>query len=97
MASGLEAAGTKGIGKEFSHWIPNRFGGARSLWNGNYVTTAEHALSDPYRYRFMSREWKAENPLPNQFIQQWERIPNVYKGAAAGGSIGASSIINNRD
>lgn len=89
-AAGLEAAGGKGAGKEFSHWIPNRMGGPRSAWNGNYVPTATHALSDPYRYRFMSRVWKAENPMPNQAWQQWTRIPNVYKGAAAGGAAGVA-------
>lgn len=89
-AAGLEAAGAKGAGKEFSHWVPNRMGGPRSPWNGNYVSTAEHALSDPYRYRFMPRSWKAENPLPNMASQQWVRIPNVYKGAAAGGAAGAA-------
>jgi RHS repeat-associated protein len=89
-AAGLEAAGTRGVGKEFSHWIPNRMGGPRSLWNGNYVSTAEHALSDPYRYRFMPKAWKAENPMPDMAWQQWFRIPNVYKGAAAGGAAGAA-------
>ncbi len=84
-AAGLEAAGTKGAGREFSHWIPNRMGGPRSLWNGNYVSAEEHALSDPYRYRFMPRSWKADNPMPNAASQQWTRLPNVYKGAAAGG------------
>jgi RHS repeat-associated protein len=87
-AAGWEAAGTRGVGKEFSHWIPSRMGGPRSLWNGNYVSTAEHALSDPYRYRFMSRIWKAENPMPNIASQQWTRIPKVYKGIAAGGAAG---------
>jgi RHS repeat-associated protein len=35
-AAGLEAAGARAgeAGYEFSHWIPNRFGGPRSLWNG---------------------------------------------------------------
>lgn len=93
-AAGLEAAGAKGAGKEFSHWIPNRMGGPRSVWNGNYVSTAEHALSDPYRYRFMPRAWKEANPMPNQAAQQWERIPNVYKGGAAGAAAGAAGAAN---
>ena len=87
-AAGWEAAGAKGAGKEFSHWIPNRMGGPRSKWNGNYVSAAEHALSDPYRYQFMPKAWKAENPMPNMALQQWNRIPNVYKGAAAGSAYG---------
>lgn len=90
LAGGLKAAGTKGAGKEFSHWIPNRMGGPRSTWNGNYVPTATHALSDPYRYRFMPRSWKAQNPMPNPAWQQWTRIPNAYKGGATGGAYGAA-------
>jgi RHS repeat-associated protein len=88
LVGGLEAAGAKGAGMEFSHWIPTRMGGPRSLWNGNFVTTATHALSDPFRYRFMPRAWKALNPMPAVLEQQWVRIPNVYKGGAAGAAYG---------
>ena len=90
LAGGLKAAGAKGAGKEFSHWIPNRMGGPRSTWNGNFVPRETHALSDPFRYRFMPKSWKAQNPLPNQASQQWTRIPNVYKGGAAGAAYGAA-------
>jgi RHS repeat-associated protein len=90
IAGGIRAAGAKGAGQEFSHWIPNRMGGPRSLSNGNYVPTRVHALSDPYRYRFMPRAWKATNPLPSRLNQQWVRIPNVYKGGGAGGAYGAA-------
>ncbi len=38
-AAGARAAGARGAGMEFSHWIPKLFGGPRSIWNGNYVTT----------------------------------------------------------
>jgi RHS repeat-associated protein len=92
---GLKAAGAKGAGMEFSHWIPNRFGGARSLWNGNYVTTVEHALSDPYRYRFMPRAWKLHNPLPSIIEQQWNRIPYAWKGTAAGAIYSSGSAAQN--
>lgn len=91
---GLRAAGAKGAGMEFSHWIPKRLGGPRSMLNGNYVTIAEHALSDPYRYRFMPRFWKSLNPMPNAAIQQWARIPTVYKGVAVGAGIGSFSMMN---
>ncbi|MGI9302296.1 MAG: RHS repeat-associated core domain-containing protein [Gammaproteobacteria bacterium] len=87
---GIRAAGARGAGMEFSHWIPARIGGPRTIANGNYVTTATHALSDPFRYRFMSRAWKASNPMPNRLNQQWVRLPDVYKGAAAGGSYGTA-------
>ena len=91
-AGGVKAAGGKAVGKEFSHWIPNRMGGPRTIMNGNFVSTEVHALSDPYRYRFMSRAWKAANPMPNQAMQQWVRLPSVYKGAGAGGAYGAAGL-----
>ena len=92
FAGGVKAAGGKAVGKEFSHWIPNRMGGPRTIMNGNFVSTEVHALSDPYRYRFMSRAWKAANPMPNQAMQQWVRLPSVYKGAGAGGAYGAAGL-----
>lgn len=96
-AGGVRAAGTRGAGLEFSHWIPNRWGGPRSIWNGNYVPTRTHALSDPYRYRFMPRSWKAENPMPGRMAQQWVRLPNVYKGAGAGTAWGGAGKLINSD
>ena len=89
-AIGWRAAGQKAVGKEFSHWIPNRMGGPRSKWNGNFVPKVTHALSDPFRYRFMPRSWKATNPMPNVISQQWTRIPYVYKGAAIGAAYGTA-------
>jgi len=89
VAGGTRAAGARGAGKEFSHWIPDRMGGPRSIMNGNYVSVETHALSDPFRYRFMARNWKAANPMPNRASQQWTRFPNVYKGAGAGVAYGA--------
>jgi len=96
-AVGAEAAeanaGKEGF--EFSHWIPDRWGGPRSVWNGNYVSTAEHALNDPFRYRFMDPAWKALNPMNPAWQQQWNRIPLLLKGAGAGaGAAGASAALN---
>ena len=103
VAGGIRAAGTKAVGKEFSHWIPDRilkktgsdfvrntFG--KSIFNGNYVTESAHALSDPLRNRFMSSAWKKLNPLHNPLMRQWERIPNLYKGALAGFSYSMASM-----
>jgi hypothetical protein len=87
---GLEAAGTRGAGIEFSHWIPARMGGPRGILNGNFVPRSVHALSDPFRYRFMPRPWKAANPMPSVVNQQFTRIPTVLRGAAAG-SAGAAN------
>lgn len=100
-AGGLRAAGSKAAGKEFSHWIPDRYlkrtgsdflrnSFGRSPLNGNYVSKVEHALSDPKAYRFMPRAWKEANPMPNRVIQQWNRIPKVYKGTAAGAVVGSA-------
>ncbi len=86
-AGGLRAAGTKGVGKEFSHWIPNRMGGPRSLWNGNYVSAARHHLHDPYRYV------KGGGPKWHPIRQQWDRIPKVYKGGMLGAGVGLSQTI----
>jgi len=72
-------------------------GGPRSNWNGNFVDKVVHALSDPYRYRFMPKAWKAENPMPNMLWQQWTRIPNVYKGAGAGAAAGSAGAAMNGD
>ena len=92
-AAGADAAGANAgrEGFEFSHWIPNRWGGPRSLWNGNYVGIAEHAVNDPSRYRFMSPAWKALNPMNPAWKQQLNRIPLLFKGAGAGGAAGALS------
>jgi len=34
---------------EFSHWIPDRWGGPRSVFNGNYVSQKFAYLTDFYR------------------------------------------------
>jgi RHS repeat-associated protein len=88
---------------EYSHWIPARAlqGGRGGLLdkvtraarlNGNNVSKAEHALSDPWRYRFMPQAWKKANPLPNAFEQQLHRLPRFPLGmaAAAAGGYGSS-------
>jgi RHS repeat-associated protein len=93
VAGGIRAAGTRGLGREFSHWIPNRFGGPRSIWNGNYVSPARHYYHDPFRY---PAGWRDLGPKWNPALQQLDRIPNVYKGAAAGGAYGgAGKAVNN--
>lgn len=94
VAGGVRSAGVAGKGFEFSHAIPKRWGGPRTIWNGNYVTVAEHALSDPYRYRFMPRAWKAENPLPSFLNQMWHRTPATWKGSALGAAAGAAGLSN---
>ena len=90
---GAQTAGTAGRGLEFSHWVPARAGGPVSIWNGNYVPIATHALSDPSRYRFMSKAWKAENPMPNALWQQWTRTPDVYKGVGAATAVSGAAHV----
>lgn len=104
FVNGVRAAGVKAAGLEFSHWIParylknkpnwlkNTFG--RSIFNGNYVTPRFHALSDPYRYRFMPRIWKGANPMLPLAFQQAMRIPFLYSGGAAGAAWGGVGIWN---
>jgi RHS repeat-associated protein len=94
-AAGLKGTVTKGSGKEFSHWIANRMGGPRSLWNGNNVSKEYHALSDPIRHQFMDPSWKKLNPMPHPVIQQWMRVPQVYKGTLGGRAIEWVNSANN--
>lgn len=88
VAGGIKAAGVKGAGKEFSHWIPNRMGGPRSIWNGNYVSPARHYLHDPFRY---PPGWKQLGDKLNPILQQLDRIPNAITGTAAGTGYGVGS------
>ncbi|WP_373888611.1 hypothetical protein [Massilia genomosp. 1] len=90
LAGGVKAAGTAGVGKEFSHWLAARMGGPRTIFNGNYVSIATHARSDPYRRQFMPKVWKNANPLMSTAMAQWTRFPNVYKGTIAGTGYGAA-------
>ena len=89
-AAGLEAAGANAgkAGFEFSHWIPNRFGGPRSLYNGNYVSQEFHYLTDPFRF---PPGWQQYGDKLPTLLQQLGRISWVYPGAAAGGAAGAAS------
>ncbi len=93
VAGGIKAAGAKAEGKEFSHWIPNRMGGPRSIWNGNYVSPARHYKHDPFTY---PSGWRDLGLKWNPALQQLDRIPNAIKGTAAGaGYDGASQAVNN--
>ncbi|MBX7494865.1 hypothetical protein K3172_03215 [Qipengyuania sp. 6B39] len=90
VGGGIKAAGTAGKGIEFSHAIPKRMGGPRTIWNGNYVPARTHILSDPHRYRFTPRNWKPDNPMWPRPRQLYERTPNTIKGTAAGAAVGAA-------
>ena len=97
--------GAKVAGKEWSHWIPDRLKQARGGWipdsivdsglNGQYVTAEEHALNDPFRYRFQDPAWKAANPLSPAWLRQWNRAPiwarQVWK---LGGVTGGGAAVN---
>jgi hypothetical protein len=63
--------------------------------NGNFVSIAEHALSDPKRYQFMPRAWKQANPMPGRLIQQWSRLPKALKGLGAGLAAGRIGLASN--
>ena len=89
-AAGWEAAGARAgeKGYEFSHWIPNRFGGPRSLWNGNYVSQEFHYLTDPFRF---PSGWQNYGDKLPAVLQQLLRVPWVYPGGAAGAAYGGAS------
>lgn len=95
-ANGMRAAGRAGPGLEFSHWIPKRLGGPRSILNGNFVTSKYHALSDPMRYRFMPRVWKASNPLPGGATRFVHRLPRVVTHPVGMGASGGSGYSLNQ-
>jgi RHS repeat-associated protein len=101
---GIKAAGTKGVGREFSHWIADRvlkrtgsrwirntFG--RSLFNGNYVTPFRHFLHDPYRF-LKGYETLGER-LP-ALLRQLDRVPRLYYGAGVGAAVGGTAAANNK-
>jgi RHS repeat-associated protein len=109
LGAGLVRA-TSAAGKEFSHWIPARVGRAiggrlgrwiqgRSLLNGNYVTAAEHALSDPFRFRFMPAAFKdLHTVMPSTLWQQWVRLPMLLKAPlASAGWVSVSSKVSSRN
>ncbi len=90
-------------GKEWSHWIPSRFSNPNSKYyqglprwltenglNGNFVSPVQHALNDPFRYRFMPRAWKDLNPINNPWLRQFNRIPDWLKGSFIGGLLGSA-------
>jgi hypothetical protein len=91
-AFGAEAAeanaGREGF--EFSHWLPKRLGGPRSVFNGNYVSEKLHYLTDFRRFPTPAGAALRWGPKLNPVLQQILRIPLVYPGAAAGAAAGAA-------
>ncbi len=92
-AAGAEAAEANAgeAGYEFSHWIPNRWGGPRSIFNGNYVSEEFHYMTDPFRY---PSGWQEFGPKLPAAAQQILRIPWVYDGGAAGAAYGGASAMH---
>jgi RHS repeat-associated protein len=80
---------------ERSHWIPNRYLPqwlSWQRWNLKLMWGSEHALIDPFRYRMMPRWWKAANPMPPWYVQQWRRVPYWAQGSLGGLGYGGASI-----
>lgn len=109
LVGGVKAAGVKAAGMEFSHAIPARvfrpssksysatldaaFGWAeKTILNGNYVTPLRHYLHDPFRY---PKGWRDFGEKLPSWLQQLDRIPNVFKGGAAGAAYGAAGSAMN--
>jgi RHS repeat-associated protein len=86
---------------EQSHWIPRRHlpeSLQNAGWNLKPMWGSDHALADPFRYRFMPKWWKAQNPMPHPAVQQVQRIPNGVQGAGAGAaSAGGRAANSSRD
>jgi RHS repeat-associated protein len=97
-ALGVRAAGVKGAGNEFSHWIPDRIlkqgpswarkGFGRSALNGNYVTPYRHYLQDPFRY---PGGWRSFGPRLNPLLRQLDRLPRSPLGTGVGLGAGLTS------
>jgi RHS repeat-associated protein len=89
--AGRLAAGFRGAGKEFSHFVPTRVGGIfkpKSRWNGNYVSPGRHFRHDGFRYPKGNKEFGRRIPHgPRQF----DRLPQAPAGLAAGGAWGAAN------
>ncbi len=97
--AGAEAAEAN-AGKEgfdFSHWIPDRMGGPRSVFNGNFVSQKLHYLTDYARYPPPAGAALRWGPKLNPVLQQVLRIPWVYDGAAAGAAYGGASAMAGRN
>jgi RHS repeat-associated protein len=89
---GRFAAGVRKPGYHFSHWYPDRWGGPRAMWNGNYVPALKHALSDPYSYNFLPKAIKEIHPKWDVVRSQLYRIPRLLIGYA--GSAGSGYTVN---
>jgi len=99
-AGGLEKGLAKAANAEWSHWIPIRLRSVpdfikNSRLNGQYMNIFEHALNDPYRYRFMPNAWKAANPINPGLLRQLNRMPPWVKGSIAGATYGVFSMTKN--
>ncbi|WP_284085045.1 RHS repeat-associated core domain-containing protein [Acinetobacter haemolyticus] len=69
------------LDNDFGRWLVKK----DNKWNGNYVTPKQHYLHDSYR---SPTGWRNFGPRYHPILQQYSRIPLVYKGAAAGGAYG---------
>jgi RHS repeat-associated protein len=88
-------AGEQGF--EFSHWIPDRMGGPRSIYNGNFVSQKLHYLTDFSRYPAPAGAALRWGPKLPAVAQQILRIPWVYDGAAAGAVYGEVGAVAGRN
>ena len=68
-------------GDEFSHFVPARRGGPRNPLNGDFVPIERHALTDPFRRKFMPTGWRDVNPLYGTASRLFLRIPTLLKAA----------------
>ncbi|KQW89455.1 hypothetical protein ASC84_10360 [Acinetobacter sp. Root1280] len=65
----------------FGQWLAKK----GNKWNGNYVTPKQHYRHDSWR---SPTGWRDFGSRYHPVLQQYSRIPLVYKGAAGGGIYG---------
>jgi len=85
VKSGLALRGSNAAQTSFSHMIPNRWGGPRSILNGRVVPNSQHSLHDPH---YFLRGTTASDKL-NPALRALDRVPPVHRGTAAGAAVGA--------
>jgi len=97
LAGGGAAGARAGkAGFEFSHWIPDRMGGPRSIFNGNWVSQRFHYLTDNFRYPPPAGSFARWGPKFPRPLQQVLRVPWAYAGAGAGTAAGGGEILAGR-
>ncbi|QDQ27050.1 RHS repeat protein [Chitinimonas arctica] len=63
-----------------------------TILNGNYVSRIRHFKHDPYAFGKIKGEHLAWGAKWSPWLQQLDRVPNIYWGMAGGAGAGAASM-----